>query len=956
MRVFPLAFLFLAVWALPACRADRPGCLDNSSTRCVPAVACEGLRLTCASSQPTLFRIAQPNDRRGGDEALAAVGDYVLDNGLIRAVIDDVGNGQHLAPTGGNLLDLLEVGGIDGLNQISHVTGILPRDAVAYHSLEMRPNETVGSTTGSTAAVSLVARGRLSGDSQVTVVSRYTLAACDRGVRVRTEIYNGSREPKAFFLADTIYYGNRGLTPMVPAKGGGFSYPPLDLAEIEAAFVSMPFLSAQSHLGTLEGTSYAAVSCDRSRMQGVNATTLSAYGQPRTMLMPGDGMSFERYIAVASGLGSAPAQQVALEVRKQLLNERYITARGRVVLTPARFDIDERVASLLFVADGVPFAEAVPSSLGELRVALPAGRSYSVERYAFGRLAGAPTPLEVAGDDVDLGDIAVVSPAEINAEVTLDGAPATSELVVIRSEGQPAADGSIYGLFPGCDPYLGPPHGASPACNRVLARDGRVRFSIPPGDYEVIATHGPNATLAKARVVVAAGELSNVSLALHKLSVFPIDTLSADFHVHGARSFDSMIPERDRVLSFLAADLQVLAATDHDVVGDYSRTISELSAQSLLYAIPGVELTSLILHYKREGSAIPRTLGHFNFWPMPFNEALPRNGAPFDELKEPGQLYDELAAITGPEGVHQLNHPYAPLTVGRDEGYARAIGYDPRQDVKSKPDRSPAGQWLRRPLGGRSNLDHHAQEVMNGADIVNFLEYRELWYSLLRQNILRAGTANSDTHSLRIEQAGYPRNIVEGRHEFPALNVATFNAAVREGRMVGTNGPYILARLRDGVKPEVGPSLIPVELTGNQVLHLEVKAAPWIPVSEVRIFVNGNLVRTLPVASVPADPFSTTGVERFSADVALGDLVPNGGRLHVEAGVALPAAKDTDDDGIVDTVDTNGDGLIDRRDEEAEDPRQLPPATRQDPRFWAHTVSPGTHPNAFTNPFVLVKP
>ena len=56
--------------------------------------------------------------------------------------------------------------------------------------------------------------------------------------------------------------------------------------------------------------------------------------------------------------------------------------------------------------------------------------------------------------------------------------------------------------------------------------------------------------------------------------------LSGDFHVHGAASYDSSIPDQDRVVSFLAAGLDVIVATDHDVVTSYAETLDDLSRRA----------------------------------------------------------------------------------------------------------------------------------------------------------------------------------------------------------------------------------------------------------------------------------------------------------------------------------------------------------------------------------------
>ena len=78
------------------------------------------------------------------------------------------------------------------------VTGILPRDAARYRSLELveRPG-----------MVAVIARGSLDGDPRATVITRYELRPCDPGVRVRTEIFNGGRTLSTWFLADAWWWG-----------------------------------------------------------------------------------------------------------------------------------------------------------------------------------------------------------------------------------------------------------------------------------------------------------------------------------------------------------------------------------------------------------------------------------------------------------------------------------------------------------------------------------------------------------------------------------------------------------------------------------------------------------------------------------------------------------------------------------------------------------------------------
>src|SRR4029078_10290434 len=104
-----------------------------------------------------------------------------------------------------------------------------------------------------------------------------------------------------------------------------------------------------------------------------------------------------------------------------------------------------------------------------------------------------------------------------------------------------------------------------PACVAALEADGRFALLIPPGHYYVYATRGPFATIDRAEITVGPGaEAPLPSLVVQSLPVLPTGALSGDFHVHGAASFDSAIPDLDRVVSFLATGVDVVVATDHD--------------------------------------------------------------------------------------------------------------------------------------------------------------------------------------------------------------------------------------------------------------------------------------------------------------------------------------------------------------------------------------------------------
>jgi hypothetical protein len=594
-------------------------------------------------------------------------------------------------------------------------------------------------------------------------------------------------------------------------------------------------------------------------------------------------------------------------------------------------------------------------------VRLPAGRSYRVEPHALGRPIAAPVAFTATAPGVDLGDLVLPELGRIEVSVEDEnGAPLIAEVVLTPVDAKTADDvrGSVFGQFdePNCAPYLGPPHGGSPACNRVLLdATGTRTFLVPAGEFFVYATRGPFWTLARERLEVAPGETASARFLLRPLGLVPVGVLSADFHVHGGASFDSSLPDRDRALSFVATGVDVIAATDHDVVTSYEAALGALGIADRVRVIPGVETTGQILFLEPPGAEIPKVIGHFNFWPLAHDLARARNGAPDDERLEPGALFDRIQQLYTGKGVAQLNHPYGDSSLGRDFGYLAALGYDPRVAIPRRPDDSTAGQLVRRPLGGHSNLDFNVQEVMNGASVEQFARYRTAWFSFLNQGILRAGSANSDSHTLAVEVLGYPRNLVGGGHTLAAFDLERFDESVRRGEMVGTNGP-VLEVCVTGPGVCRGPSLQPFEPAPDARLHVAVSAAPWIPVEEVRVWVNGRLAKPFLFGVSEADPFGRTAFQR-SFDWPLAELLaelPAGEDVWivVEAGMRLPTFADLDDDGIPETTDNDGDGRVDRSDGlgEFKEPGRV---ATSDPRFHLQAVAPGVLPLAFSNPLLV---
>src|SRR5262245_59438226 len=352
----------------------------------------------------------------------------------------------------------------------------------------------------------------------------------------------------------------------------------------------------------------------------------------------------------------------------------------------------------------------------------------------------------------------------------------------------------------------------------------------------------------------------------------------------------------------------------------------------------------------RAGRDLPRVIGHFNFWPLVREPSQPRAGAPWDELIEPGTLFDRMAPLVGDGGMMMLNHPWGDPLFGRDTGYLRAIKLDPRVPLDT---RSPL---MKRPSGQHRNMDWTIIEIINGGDMSELMQARTLWHSLLAQGYIAPGAGNSDSHGMTDDQLGWARNWVEAPTQVVGFNPNVLNDAIRDGRMIAGNGVVVLVEVGPPAGPRRGLGFTPYRAQPGDVIDITVQAAPWIPLHEVRV-VTSKGTQTIAMLPRTANPFGTETL-RYHEQIPLASLVDKDDFIIVEAGLTYPLAADLDDDGVLDTTDNNGDGVVDKRDvEEGEDvgPLQAPaePTDASDQRFLITRIVRNAWPEGFTNPLFI---
>ena len=363
--------------------------------------------------------------------------------------------------------------------------------------------------------------------------------------------------------------------------------------------------------------------------------------------------------------------------------------------------------------------------------------------------------------------------------------------------------------------------------------------SLPAGRYRVTATRGPEFSVESVDVEVRAGGRASLDIPEPRRVVETAGWVSADLHVHSGRSFDTAWTIEDQLRAFAAEGAEVLVASEHDRVVDPVPVLRSLGLDDVVLGVGGVEITSVA-----ETDAVPHTFGHLNAFPFERSAAY-RGGAPRGEGR---RLREVLGDVRSSGAFSQLNHPRSTGGRAPKGAFFEHLGvpgepFDPSRSLRDEPNRV-----LLEPddATGLRDLDFDAIEGMNGADPESYRAVREDWFALLRAGERRLLTANSDSHRAA-QPPGLPRTYVRVAGGDGRPTVETVLSGLRAGRAYGTTGPLLDVRL--------GRAGLGDTHEGRQgVLRVEVDAAPWVPVDQVRVFVDGVVVAERAIqAGVPVE-------------------------------------------------------------------------------------------------------
>ena len=457
-----------------------------------------------------------------------------------------------------------------------------------------------------------------------------------------------------------------------------------------------------------------------------------------------------------------------------------------------------------------------PDSQGRVGFRLPVG-SYDVEFRDIGRDLVERTISVQRGKTTRL-DLEVPAAATVNVSIRdAAGNPSPGKVQFIGVDGTETPNfGTDYRV-----------HGGN---HQYQTHDGRVTQQVPPGNYLLRVTLGPEYDLVERRIEVSPGETEDVEVAMERT----VDTqgwISTDYHAHSTPSGDNYCNTRDRIINFAAEHIEFAPTTEHQRLYDWSSQIEQLGLSDRIKTVPGIELTGSGQHFnafpikpdplEQNGGA---PLWHFD---PRINAITLRNwGTPTlaggSRIDPAPNARDRISLFGGgPDRWVQANHPdvggvfFDRNRDGVEDG--GFVGFETLIDA--------AEVWSAEILNldPRYNTREGANRTFGWLQMLN--QGRRVWC-----------VAVSDAHRIFGNGVGGWRTYVPSATDSPGeIDHEEIIRNSKAGRMMITNGPFLEVTTSDGLP--IGSTIIG---EGFVDLQIRVQTPNWMEIDRVQVLVNGR--------------------------------------------------------------------------------------------------------------------
>lgn len=835
---------------------------------------------TAVLANARAVQITDASQLIGGQAAQGRVGDYLISNSLIRAIIQKPGREAGPGPYGGSILDM----------DIVRPTGEAGRDYVG----EISPFMNLA-LTAEMSSVSILDDGATSGIAKIKacgvdnlydfvdfsavlgdefymqllvpydfnallglqICTTWSLGSSDSYIRMQTTFTNTTNSSIQLPLGDVIDAGGD-VEAFVPNKEGdtwtskdytygGFGSPTYAMMEY-VAFVGDGMTYAYVPPIASDGSASSCVAGAAGIYMTVLGTTkivkvLRSKDRYLSEIPARSSITLSRDVVVGPTLSAVT--DTIYGIRK--------TSTGKVSGVVREETSNKVLAGVRVTVLGnsdlkAPITQFYTDAQGKFSGNLPAGSYGLIAAEGFDFMSDGrpqlqtPVAITVTAGGTVTKDLTLKATGKVRLQI-FDGTnkantPMPARVLFFGTDSTPA----ISALMDVKDDHVG----TAGLTKLVFVSTGDAEVQVEPGTYDVAFTRGFEYDVQVVKgLVVTANQTATAKATLTRV----IDTtgyLSADVHVHGVNSPDSPVSHPRRVASYATEGVEVLVTTDHDFVTDIRPTIDSMNLGNFMTTLVGEEITTF-------------SVGHFNVFPLAFDAESTTGGAVnwmdatsnclpfsvssaiFDNLTVP-QLFDVAEACNSAGSVmaKQVNHPR-----GSFQGYfsrlyldLNVLGTDGETSADPASFRMPEGSDLFDP--GSFNLI----EVANADSVARAATNMSDWFGLLHMGYKMAGTAVSDTHQEVLLPAGYGRSWIRASTDAPgtAHNDGAFPQALTQnlvdGKATSGIGAFITAKVSNssGVVAEMGGTVSAV--AGKATLSVKIQNAAWVNYRRVDIFVN----------------------------------------------------------------------------------------------------------------------
>ena len=349
---------------------------------------------------------------------------------------------------------------------------------------------------------------------------------------------------------------------------------------------------------------------------------------------------------------------------------------------------------------------------------------------------------------------------------------------------------------------------------------GHVDLRVAPGSYRLVVSRGWELERDDRSLDVAAGSVTDVAADLVRAFDTP-GLMCADYHIHTHRSVDSADTGTAKVAALVSDGLEIAIRSEHEWVSDFQGVVDSLGLGDFALGLGGEELTTF-------------TYGHFGVFPLEPDASRPSGGAvPWYNRLAPEVFAEVRARPEAPLLI--INHPRAG---GLKQGYFRETGYDPATGMVTHPE-----NW---------DESFDVLEVINSS---NFEDNRggtvQDWFSLLRQGRHVMMVGSSDSHRITNDAVGYPRTcLAVGTDDPHALTPERVRDVTRAGASFVTGGIYLEVSGPSGI----GPGGEAMGVGDRASIDVVVRAASFVSVDRLEVFVDGVTTELIPITAADADP------------------------------------------------------------------------------------------------------